>query len=86
LEKKKVIHLVYNLSVILIALIIGIYNFPNTLSQFSFLVAGIGVFFTLGLIIPKRNPHMGFIIVFLLTFSLLFVVTYWNYFQTVHHW
>jgi uncharacterized membrane protein len=80
LEKKKVNQLVYNLSVVLMALIIGMYSFPSTLSQFCFLVAGIGIFFTLGLIIPrnKRNLQMGFIIVFLLTFSLLFVVTYWN--------
>jgi hypothetical protein len=80
MEKKNMIHLVYNLVVILTALIIGIYNFPNTLSQFAFLVVGIGIFFTLGLIIPrtKRNLKMGFTISFLLTFSLLFVIAIWN--------
>jgi hypothetical protein len=80
LKKRKIVHLVYNLSIIFIALIIGISMFPNTLSKFAFLVVGIGIFFTLGLIIPrtKRNLKMGFTISFLLTFSLLFVITFWN--------
>ncbi|RZT23635.1 hypothetical protein EV282_2730 [Fictibacillus sp. BK138] len=80
MEKKKVTHLVYNLLVILTALIMGIYHFPSTLSQFAFLIIGIGIFFTLELIIPKakRNLKLGFTISFLITFSLLFVITFWN--------
>jgi predicted Kef-type K+ transport protein len=78
LNKRLKLRLIYNLLIILIALIIGFYNFPNTLSEFAFIVAGIGFFLTLGLLIPKtkRNIKIAFMITFLITFSLVFAVTY----------
>jgi hypothetical protein len=48
MERKQKNKLVYYLSVIVIALMLGIYTHPNAISNFFFLVVGIGVFFTLG--------------------------------------
>ncbi|MGA4719733.1 hypothetical protein [Fictibacillus nanhaiensis] len=74
------LRLIYNLFIILIALVIGFFYFPSAHSKLAFLVSGIGFFLTLGLIIPKtkRNLRMGFMITFFLTFSMVFVISYIN--------
>ncbi|ANC77556.1 hypothetical protein ABE65_012410 [Fictibacillus phosphorivorans] len=74
------LRLIYNLFIILIALLIGFFYFPSAQSQFAFLVSGIGFFLTLGFIIPKskRNLRMGFMIAFFLTFSMVFAISYFK--------
>ncbi|KAA0565825.1 hypothetical protein F0342_03805 [Bacillus sp. CH30_1T] len=72
MDRKQRNKLVYNLSIIISTLILGIYTYPKAISEFFFLVVGIGIFFTIGLVFPrtKKNSKM----IFWIGFSIMFIV------------
>ncbi|MFL8937301.1 hypothetical protein ACKA06_10925 [Rossellomorea oryzaecorticis] len=54
---KKKIKVTYNVSVMLIALLLGLRTYPGEWSNFFFLVVGLGFFFTLGIIVQGNSKH-----------------------------
>jgi hypothetical protein len=55
MKRKQKIKLIYNVTVMVIALLIGFYTYPSEWSDFFFLAAGIGFFFTLSLIVTAST-------------------------------
>ncbi|GGF14298.1 hypothetical protein GCM10010954_11240 [Halobacillus andaensis] len=50
--------LVYHVLIIFAALLTGGLTYPSYVSQFAFIVAGVGFFFTVGVLVPSTRKNV----------------------------
>lgn len=68
----------YRIAITLLALVIGLLNYPSEISNFAFIVSFMGLFFIMESIVPNLKRKVSLIGIFSIFFVIVCAITYLN--------